>query len=701
MNFLNPLFLLGALAVAGPIIVHLYRRQEARKIPFSSLLFVTHTPSRSWRRLRLRNILLLAMRTLAVLLLVLAFARPYLATHDPVAASSARKSVVVLLDNSLSMRSGGRMDRAKAEAIKVLGTLRDSDSWFVVAFSDTSSVLNQPHAERKTLVSLVQDLKPSFRRTDFGQALKMGAQLLGSAPNEIQEIHLVSDFQQSGWNQEAAAVTIPERVKIVPHRIEGSGEGNASVAHLEIAEDGAHGQTEVKVAARIASSEKLSAPITLQVNGKIVGEKRVELDAGHTALVEFEPWTLPAGINRGIVTLQATDALPDDNSAFFVINPLARQKLLLLTEADAGRRSGDSAEDLYIRKALAPGPATPFDIVTEAVETAPSDLTPFSAVLVNDPAVVPAGLAEKLTTFVNNGGGLVVGVGDRSDLTVMNDKLSKLLPARLLRKRPGTSSGISLITSIQKQHSLFHVFQPVHESYFLTTPFRTYVEASPLPGSSVLMELDQRSPLLVETLVGKGRVLLYTSAFSTDWNDLPLKSVFLPFCHELAKYAMRFEGNGESLRVGESVPVNRLNPNFEKALEKASATGSAFRQGWKVSSPGGQAINLSEQELVSSPFLALEEPGFYETEVWNQHNVIAVNLDPAESELTPIDPGQMLRSIERTSVKADSTAPAGLVSPEQRTARERSQCLWWYLILAALGLLVLEGKLANHYRATE
>ncbi len=701
MSFLNPLFLLGALAVAGPIIVHLYRRQEAHKIPFSSLLFVTHTPSRSWRRLRLRNLLLLAMRALAVLLLVLAFARPYLATHDPAAASSARRSVVVLLDNSLSMRSGGRMDRAKAEAVKVLGTLRDSDSCFVVAFSDTSSVLNQPHAERTTLVSLVQDLKASFRRTDFGQALKMGAQLLGSTPNEIQEIHLVSDFQQSGWNQEAAPVAIPERVKIVPHRIEGSGGGNASVVHLEIAEAGAHGQTDIKVAARVASSEKLSAPITLQVNAKVVGEKRVELDAGHTALVEFEPWTLPAGINRGIVTLQATDALPDDNSAFFVVNPLARQKLLLLTEADASRRSGDSAEDLYIRKALAPGPATPFDIVTEAVETAPPDLTPFSAVLVNDPAVMPAGLAEKLTTFVNNGGGLIVGVGDRSDLKGLNDKLSRLLPARLVRKRQGSSSGISLITSIQKQHSLFHVFQPVHESYFLTTPFRAYVEASPLPGSSVLMQLDQTSPLLVERLVGKGRVLLYTSAFSTDWNDLPLKSVFLPFCHELVKYAMRFEGNGESLRVGESVPVSRLNPNFEKALEKASDTGSAFRQGWKVSSPGGQAINLTEQELVSSPFLPLEEPGFYETEVWNQRNVVAVNLDPAESDLTPIDPGQMLQSIERTSVKADSTEPAGLVSSEQRASRERSQSLWWYLILAALGLLVLEGKVANHYRAME
>jgi hypothetical protein len=401
------------------------------------------------------------------------------------------------------------------------------------------------------------------------------------------------------------------------------------------------------------------------------------------------------------VTLQATDALPEDNSAFFVVNPLARQKLLLLTEAEAVRRAGAYAEDLYIKKALAPGPGAPFDIVTEAVETAPADLSPFSAVLINDPAVMPARLAEKLASFVNNGGGLIVGVGDRSDVKALNERLSSLLPARLVRKRQGSSSGISLITNIQKQHNVFRVFQPVHQSYFLTTPFRAYVEAVPVPGSSVLMEMDQASPLLVERLVGRGRVLLYASGFSTDWNDLPLKSVFLPFCHELVKYAMRFEGDGASLRVGESVPVSRLNPNFEKALDKASDTGSAFRQGWKVSSPGGQAIKLSEQELVSSPFLALEEPGFYETQVWNLNSVVAVNLDPAESDLTPADPAQMLQSIERTAAKTDSTEQAGLVSPEQRASRERSQSLWWYLILTALGLLVLEGKLANHYRAAE
>lgn len=701
MSFLNPLFLIGALAVAAPIIVHLYRRQEARKIPFSSLLFISHTPSRSWKRLRLRNLLLLAMRALAILLVVLAFTRPYFATHDPAIASSARKSVVVLLDNSLSMRAGDRFDRAKAQAIDLLGGLRDTDSCFVVAFSDTSSVLNQPRTERKALISLVQNLKPSFRRTDFGQALKLGSQLLSSTPNQIQEIHLISDFQQSGWSQEAATVAIPDKVKIIAHRVEGPVQGNVSVTHVEVAETGDHGQPEIKVAARVVSSDKRSVPVTLEVNGKVAGQKQVELEAGRSTLVEFEPWTLPAGINRGTVTAQSEDALPADNSAFFVVNPQARQKLLLLTEPQNGGRPGGYAEDLYIKKALEPGPGAPFDIVTESVETPPADLSPFSAVLINDPAVIPAKLAQGLTTFVNSGGGLVLAMGDRSDITAINEKLSGLLPARLLRKRQGNNAGLSLITNIQKQHNIFRIFQPVHQSYFLTTPFRAYLQAAPVQGSSVLMDMDEASPLLVEKIAGKGRVLLYTSAFSTDWNDLPLKSVFLPFCQELVKYAMHFEGDGDSLRVGESVAVGRLNSNFQKALEKVSGTGSAFRQAWKISAPDGQGLELSEQELVNSPFLALEEPGFYETEVWNMHNVVAVNLDPAESDLTSVDPQQMLSSIQRTAGTAGTAEEAGLIVPEERAARERSQGLWWYLVLVALALLVIEGKLANRYRTAE
>ncbi|RPI24604.1 MAG: VWA domain-containing protein [Acidobacteria bacterium] len=699
MSFLNPLFLLGALAVVGPILVHLYRRQETRKIPFSSLLFISHTPSRSWRRLRLRNLLLLAMRALAVVLLVLAFARPYFATQDPVVASSGRKSVVLLIDNSLSMRSGDTLEKAKTEALNILAKLRDGDSCHLVAFSDNSHVLSQPHSDRRTLSALIGDVRPSFRPTDFGQALRLGGQLLSSSPNDTQEIHLISDFQQTGWKQETAGIAIPKKVQVIAHNIGQAGNRNAAVARVEVSETGDRSQPKFKVAARIVSNEKASVPVRLEVNDKVVAEKSVQLEPGRTTLVEFEPFPPATGINRGKVSLNSTDGLDADNAAFFVVNPLNRHRLLLLADRDGTRKQEGFAPDVYIRKALVAGSGALFDVTTEDLETTSADLTAYSAVLIVDPANIPARLGDKLTTFVDHGGGLILAAGNRADVKGLNGRLKALLPAQLVRKRQAPSGGVALIANIQKQHNIFRVFEPVHQSYFLTTPFRAYLEATPVVGSATLMELDKGAPLLLERAVGKGRVLLYTSSFNTDWNDLPLKSVFLPFCHELVKYAMRLQGDSDTLHVGESVPVNRLNPNFEKALEKVSGSGAAFSQDWKVSAPSGQAIKLSEEELLHSPFLVVEEPGFYETQVWNLSNLVAVNLDPAESDLTPVDPKHVLQAIERTAGTVEVSEGPGTISAEQRTASERRQGLWWYLVAAALGLLVLEGILANRYVA--
>src|SRR5436189_1912936 len=152
MQFLNPLFLLGSLAVIAPIVLHLVRREESQKVPLSSLMFVTRMTKKSWRRQKLQHLLLLMLRVAALLLLVLAFARPFFTSRVPVPIQSSKdKSVVILLDNSFSMRFGDRFEKAKKQALQLVSGLSYGDSAQVVAFSDTSHVLNGPRAERGTL----------------------------------------------------------------------------------------------------------------------------------------------------------------------------------------------------------------------------------------------------------------------------------------------------------------------------------------------------------------------------------------------------------------------------------------------------------------------------------------------------------------------------------------------------------------------
>src|ERR1044071_3642069 len=104
MSFLTPLFFIGVAALAAPILVHLVRRTRARKIQFPALVFLRQVPQRTIRRRTLQNVLLLLLRCLAILLIVIAFTRPFFTTGSSAKSTSAAGATAILIDNSLSMR---------------------------------------------------------------------------------------------------------------------------------------------------------------------------------------------------------------------------------------------------------------------------------------------------------------------------------------------------------------------------------------------------------------------------------------------------------------------------------------------------------------------------------------------------------------------------------------------------------------------
>src|SRR6185436_16748705 len=142
MNFLAPLFLLGAAAIALPILFHLIRRTSREKTSFSSLMFLQPSPPRVTRRSRLENIFLLILRCLVFCLLALGFARPFLNRPNaaPVATGPG-KMVVVLLDNSASMRREGLWEPAKERARNVLKSLGAADQAAVLLFNEQARTL--------------------------------------------------------------------------------------------------------------------------------------------------------------------------------------------------------------------------------------------------------------------------------------------------------------------------------------------------------------------------------------------------------------------------------------------------------------------------------------------------------------------------------------------------------------------------------
>src|SRR5947207_15894780 len=119
MSFLNPYLLFGSLALAIPVLIHLVRREKSEIIPFSSLMFLLKVPKRSIRQQKLKNLLLMLLRLALLALLVIVFTRPYMkSSATPVINTTQNRGVVLLLDNSYSMRYGTNFDRLKNEASK-------------------------------------------------------------------------------------------------------------------------------------------------------------------------------------------------------------------------------------------------------------------------------------------------------------------------------------------------------------------------------------------------------------------------------------------------------------------------------------------------------------------------------------------------------------------------------------------------------
>lgn len=692
MQFLNPLLLIGSLALIGPILVHLVRRETSRQVLFSSLMFIRRAPKASLRRQRLRNPLLLLLRLAALLLLVLAFARPLLTDPDAMGLSaSGGRSLVLLLDDSFSMRFGDRFERAQAQARSILQDTNPGDRVQAVLYSDSTRLLNRPEANPGAVLKLIDAVEPGFSGTDYGPALRLADQLLAGVADRSREIHWISDFQESGWKPGSQGVSIDERIDLHSYPVASTPGTNVSIGQVTIQPED-RSSSRVTITAEIRSQSLRQAPdlvLALEINEQPAGSRTVRLGIDDRSVVRFESVAVPRGESFARLHLQFEDALPEDNVAYSSLSPPRRLKTLLL-----GSRRRDH---YYLSRALTASPDSLFDLeVAEPGRIPPAELSSYAAVILNNCGPLPAETASALIRFVESGGGMLLVSGPRTHADSLGN-LQEILPATLLKRyRAAGQGGDQRIGRLQKRHPIFNHFEDVHFSYLMATPYNDFHLVEPMAGSQVLADLQNGSPLLLERGAGKGRVLLFTSSLDRHWNQLPLKSVFLPFCQEMVKYAARFHPSRQAYRVGERVALESLNPEWSKALANLSSSNRSFAHAWTVVAPSGREIPLDDLLGEDPSSLKLTEPGFYRFRIQETEHLLAANLDPRESNLRSPNPERLLAQLPREARQAGA-APRQSTSLDGRHALENRQHLWWYLVLTACLALLVESLLANRY----
>src|SRR5688572_11983910 len=195
MNFLYPAFLLGALAIAVPIVLHLLRRDVAPEVPFTAVRLLRKSPVDRSRRRRLRDLLLLAARVAALVLLAAAFARPY----SPRAEAAATGLRIVAVDRSLSMGAPGRFARALELARAAIGDAGFAEPVAVIAFDERADVIALPGGPGDARTALAT-IRPGYGATRYASAIAKASELASGGPARLV---IVTDLQRAGWEGES------------------------------------------------------------------------------------------------------------------------------------------------------------------------------------------------------------------------------------------------------------------------------------------------------------------------------------------------------------------------------------------------------------------------------------------------------------------------------------------------------------------
>ena len=696
MTFGNPWMLLGALGALIPLLVHLFDRRRPRPHPFGPLAFVLRSQKRTASRLKLKRLLLYVLRTLILLAIPVALAKPEWRRDEATAqVVKGPAATAIILDASLSMRwSDGTslFERGRDEARDALKDLLPEEPATVLVCTESPAAPPPPGFDRGRLRGLVDEAKPTYGAADLSRCLDMAARALEENPMPAKRLVVVSDMTAGAFRLEAPAPTVkgPTGAPVKPEVVlRDAAEGKDVLAN--------HAIVDLKVEPALQAGPRAfqftftvrnfgaeavkDLEAVVRVGESTLAKGFVDVPAGGTTQKALTVRFPQGGTVVGQVTL-APDALAEDDRRAFVLPVPRALKALVVNGSPHATRYRDEA--FFVDAALT-APGSPVEVATRDAEVGlREDFSTYDLVLLLNVAAPSPDEAKRLADFVENGGGLFISMGDRVNTEEYNERLSAVLPRPLRlvrtsveREDPDAETKTARLAKVSVEHVLFSPFTGRAEEGLIGARFYKYMlleaDNPGSPGASqVLATYEDGAPAVAVMRKGKGRVALLTSTVDRDWSDFAIRTSFLPLMQRFAAYLTGSLEEREEIRVrvGEGAT---LRP---EGTQKVSA----------VRAPDGSEVALKEQpdgSLVAGP---VTEPGAYSV-LGADGKVVpalsfAATLDPAESDLNRVPQDTLTAYFGEETVKA-STGDAD----------KPAVPLWTWLILAACLAFFFEGTL--------
>ena len=671
-GFANPLMLYGLGAASIPIVIHLLNKRKFRETRWAAMRFLLAAIRKNSKRIRLEQLLLLAVRTLLILLLAAAMAKPFLEQAGAIPVIAGRRTHrVLVLDGSLSMDysagGGTRFDRAKEVAAQFVKEARKGDVISLVMMGDPPrNIIKEPSPNHDEVLKELAAVTLPHGGTDLEASFGKVNEVLAASDVPQKEVVILTDLQAASWRKEggtsdalkrALARLSARKPRSVVVDLGAPGGENVAVVDLRVdAPIVTMGSTpNVTATVKNFGRKAAEARVRFYVDHQQVGDQLASLKPGEDLPVAIS-YAFAAPGDHLVEAQIDDDPLMLDNRRCLAV-PVRENLNVLLVDGDPKGEPFASEAD-YLEEALNPGepsPGTPGLIRTEVIpasQLARVELAPFDAVVLcnldqfNEPEVAA------LDAYVKQGGGLVVFGGDQVVAENYNRLLyadgKGLLPARVgppvgnARDKAGSRFGFN---ALGFRHPIVAAYggAPDTAQAGLTMVKSWEYHKLTLPKDSsarVALEFDTGDPAVIESApapgrASRGRVIQVATSADIGWTNWPIHPSYPPVMEQVILQAASGRRAERNVRVGqpldEALPANGAGAAASVILPDAKNLPARLAAEGDVS-----RLHFAETDLSGAYQVKIGPPVALDV-------LFAAGTDPAESELTKLD-GAMLKA---------------------------------------------------------
>jgi hypothetical protein len=671
MGFFNPWLLLGALALAAPLWLHLRRKEARNLIQFSALRFLDDQPEPRRAPYRLRDLLLLALRALALLLLVAAFAWPYLRSPEQAPIQESR---VYILDNTLSHQANGRFSQDRD---RVAGEVRKAGHDVQVAVVELTSnprVVAGFGDNRVRAVENIKALQPSFQRGSYLAAFRQAGALLANSLGERKRIIFFGDNQENQWSENGNTPPFLRDVQVEFAETAGPALPNLSLAEARAQRIFLGDKSLVNFTVKLRHiGEAKEANVVLRANNQGIINRTVNLEGQPETILLQAQWEAdPAAWLQGDATVDGTpDALAGDNRVFFCLAPVVEGKVALL------------AQSPYLRLALSPEIMRgqwAARIIEPSRLSAELETNQDADVLCLESSFLQSGDARKLLhRYLSNGRGVLLLVnrvtpaiaGCLRELGFEADgpvKTGKADPERF--------------QFVFSNHQIFHPFLSPDYGNLMDIKVLKYFR---LKGAQAvpLVFSERGTGLFFEAPRTQGRLFVAAFGMDREHTSWPVHQTFIPFL-DLTLQAARAE---------DPTPIS-----FEPGQTGLFPLPASTQVRELVLRSGGRECARAPVTQGHAEVRLPDQPGLY-TITYDENKeiekMVSVNPSPKESELSYLDGADTLKIWQMPRAVSPPKYAAAASQARIPVGAILQQRYWWWMVLAGVGVLMLEMGLVS------